>query len=527
MFKTFDFFLFFRLLHPNYKKNGLKEWSKLILDRDLDKKYQKTDWLNVRLTEDLIKYMADDVIVLLGFLNYLHILEENTYCWFNTWTNEEHNPILTSIRLDQVLLPQFLKMYLAGVEINGEQLNLASQKAQQELLQCYETLGCTQQEFQSAQKLEDVLKESAIQGMDTCLDLWPRTGTNDQIKLSVDGVNQFLYEEQSSLSKECLQWFTNFFQTKEKKSVCDNIKKFQKMVVQNVIYPMWNICGAATGRVITSKPALNSTPRSSLFREMFIAPKGQSLIVCDYSMIEIFIIAVISQDETMLQNIYEGKDLHIFLASQVLEKPYEELMALKQTDAKEFKKTRTPMKSVNFGLLYGMGPDALWKRLIAQGHFYSPEEVRHIHETWTRTYPGIARYKERCRRETEQIREPIPVLFSRSSITSLRGRVSRERYAFTTSINFPIQGSCADILKTALRFFNKAQELNWIDQKVGVVLTAHDEIVFKCPTNQVEQVEKQVTALMESVANKILQQLNPQIECHVESGVGNNWAAKP
>ena len=494
------------------------------LNNVLSNKYY---WLTEQLTEDLKQYMANDVFVLLGFLEYLHILEENTYCWFNTWTGEQHNPILTSIRLDQVLLPQFLEMYLAGVVINGEQLNQAFQKTQQEFLQCCETLGCTQQEFQSAKQLEAVLTNSTIEGMSTCLALWPRTETNETLQLSTEGLKQFLYQEQASLSEDCLQWFTNLFRTKDKKSALDNIKKFKKWVVQNHIYPQWRIYGATTGRVITAEPALNSTPRSSLFREMFIAPEGQSFIVCDYSMIEIVIMAVIAQEETMLQNIYDDKDLHIFLASQVLDKPYEELMALKQTDAKQFKEIRTPMKSVNFGLLYGMGPATLWKRFIVQGYLQSLAEVTRIHATWTRTYPGISRYKDKCTMETKQFREPIPVLFSRTSLTSLRGRVFRDRNEFTSAINFPIQGSCADILKTALRFFNKAQELNLLDQKVGVVLTAHDEIVFKCPTNHVEQVEKQVTALMVSAGNKILQQLNPQIECHVESGVGNNWAAKP
>ena len=244
-------------------------------------------------------------------------------------------------------------------------------------------------------------------------------------------------------------------------------------------------------------------------------------------MIEIVIIAVISQEETMLKNLFEKKDLHIFLASQVLEKPYEELMALKKEDPTQYKKIRTPMKSVNFGLLYGMGPETLWKRFIAQGHFETQQEVSRIHRTWVRTYPGIARYKNRCQIQTQQIREPIPVLFDRSSITSLRGRVSRKSDAFTTSINFPIQATCADILKTALRFFTKAQELQLIASKLKVVLTAHDEIVFQCPTDQVEQAEKQVTAIMLSAAHKILQPLEPRIECDVESGVGGSWGAKP
>lgn len=66
-----------------------------------------------------------------------------------------------------------------------------------------------------------------------------------------------------------------------------------------------------------------------------------------------------------------------------------------------------------------------------------------------------------------------------------------------------------------------------IGDSVRVVLTAHDEIVFQCPTGQVEQVEKHVVAIMLTAANKILKSLNGQIECDIESGVGDTWAAKP
>ena len=140
-------------------------------------------------------------------------------------------------------------------------------------------------------------------------------------------------------------------------------------------------------------------------------------------MIEIVIIAVLSQDETMLKNLYEQKDLHVFLASQVLEKPYEDLMKLKDTNPKEYKKVRTPMKSVNFGLLYGMGALTLWTRLISQGYIYTQTEVQHIHNIWTDTYGGISEYKRVCEYEISKNQLTVPQIpESIHAITSLRGR---------------------------------------------------------------------------------------------------------
>ena len=89
--------------------------------------------------------------------------------------------------------------------------------------------------------------------------------------------------------------------------------------------------------------------------------QDECFIIADYSMIEIVILAVISQDPTMLDNIYKKKDMHIFIASLFIDKPYEQLMALKISNPKELKNQRTPMKSVNFGVSYGMGASSKQK----------------------------------------------------------------------------------------------------------------------------------------------------------------------
>lgn len=92
--KVFDFYLFFKFLSPQLKKHNLKIWSLRICDLELDKSFQKTNWLEETLTESLKQYMMLDVLVLLKFLKYLPELEG--YEWSNTWNDQQHDPICTS-----------------------------------------------------------------------------------------------------------------------------------------------------------------------------------------------------------------------------------------------------------------------------------------------------------------------------------------------------------------------------------------------------------------------------------------------
>lgn len=203
-------------------------------------------------------------------------------------------------------------------------------------------------------------------------------------------------------------------------------------------------------------------------------------------------------------------------------------MELKSTKPAEYKEIRTAMKAVNFGLLYGMGVGTLWNKLIAQGFSYPKQEVARIHKVWTDTYSGIAKYKDFCEQQIQEIAPSARhIPHSSTVLTSLRGRVARKAKAVTSSYNFPIQSTCADILKTAIRLFVLAKQLGFIDADVFIVLTAHDEIVFQCPKNKTETTKQKVNQLLLETANTILQSQQSKIKCGVDIGVGDSWAAKP
>lgn len=140
----------------------------------------------------------------------------------------------------------------------------------------------------------------------------------------------------------------------------------------------------------------------------------------------------------------------------------------------------------------------------------------------------MAKYKNLCKNQIGRKTVGAPCIpKSDTAITSVRGRVARESDAITSTYNFPIQATCADILKTAVRLFTLLKKQHVIDDRVFIVLTAHDEVVLKCPVGIVENTKTQVNAVLLAAAHSVLQPIQPKIQWEVEIGVGNSWADKP
>nr|YP_009519588.1 hypothetical protein [Udotea argentea]AYC65590.1 hypothetical protein [Udotea argentea] len=98
----------------------------------------------------------------------------------------------------------------------------------------------------------------------------------------------------------------------------------------------------------------------------------------------------------MLHVFNNGLDLHTFLASKIFNQSYEELMELKKSNPKEFKRIRSSMKPVNFGKTYGMGAQTLWQRFLSLGQNRTFKEVEALHRGWDVTFPQIRLYQKRC-----------------------------------------------------------------------------------------------------------------------------------
>ncbi len=255
------------------------------------------------------------------------------------------------------------------------------------------------------------------------------------------------------------------------------------------IHTSFDQTGAETGRISSNNPNLQNIPvRSELgrrIRKAFIAPPEHYLLAVDYSQVELRILAHISGDERMLEAFAQGLDIHAATASLVYGVPIEEVTS----------QQRSVAKMMNFATSYGVSAYGLSTRAGL-----SMEEARHFMDTYFSTYPGVKRYLEETialARELGYVetllgrRRYFPILKA-GVRASQQARAAAERAA----INFPIQGSAADILKIALReVHRKLREQGFAAR---MILQVHDELVLETPIAEMEDVAPLVVQTMES-----------------------------
>ncbi len=250
-----------------------------------------------------------------------------------------------------------------------------------------------------------------------------------------------------------------------------------------------------TGRLYTKEPNLQGLPKGWQLRQSIIAEDGKSLIFADYSCFEIVIAAALSNDAVMLNAVSEG-DIHSKVAGHLFGK---------KVTKKEHPELREIAKRINFGILYGMGYQALSKIISSSEH-----EAKEL----------LNRYKTTYKRLVEFLRENENIALTKGYCNSPIGRrlflnndlsESKKR---RIARNMPIQSTGADILKLALIDLSKKQ-----DDRSGVILPVHDEIVMEVAEDKVEEYYSILKESMEKSA-EILLGISPSIEIKVSK----RWA---
>ncbi len=270
------------------------------------------------------------------------------------------------------------------------------------------------------------------------------------------------------------------------------------------VHTTFNQAVTATGRLSSSEPNLQNIPiRTELGRRVrkgFIAKKGYQLLACDYSQIELRIAAALSKDRAMLEAFEKGEDIHTATAAKIWD-----------LDLKDVTKDqRRVAKAINFGLLFGQGPQGLSR--VADISF---NEAREFIARYFAAFSGIKEYmtvskalaKKQGYIETLFGRKrPLPEINSPLQMV----RAQAERMA----INMPIQGTEADLIKLAM--IEVAKELPKVSKDSKVLLQVHDELVLEVPEKDVKKVANLVLETMQNVE---------QIGCPivVDAKAGKNW----
>ncbi|MCC7430110.1 DNA polymerase I [bacterium] len=271
------------------------------------------------------------------------------------------------------------------------------------------------------------------------------------------------------------------------------------------IHGNFNQTIASTGRLSSTDPNLQNIPnRSEVGRKIrmgFVPQNENSMILsADYSQIELRIMAHISGDKNLQKAFVEGLDVHRATAGLVFEKTYEEV-----TNDERYR-----AKAVNFGIIYGESGFSLSKRLGI-----SPKEGNKFINDYFKKYSGVFDYLEKTKQKARE-EGFVETLCGRKRVYSdvkSQNKTIREA-AERAAINFPIQGTAADLVKLAMINIHKILLTKKYQTKM--ILQVHDELVFEVPNSELDEIKSIVTQEMENA-------LPLQIPVKVEVGIGKNW----
>ena len=275
--------------------------------------------------------------------------------------------------------------------------------------------------------------------------------------------------------------------------------------VDQSIHTNFNQTVTTTGRLSSTEPNLQNIPiRYEMGREIrkiFITKEeSDKLLSCDYSQIELRVLAHMSGDENMINAFKHHSDIHTKTASEVFNVPIDEVTPLMRSRA----------KAVNFGIVYGISDFSL-----AQDLNITKKEASEYMSIYFDRYPKIKEYLDKVVKDAKETgyvttivnrKRFIPEIKSSNKIVKALG----ERLA----MNAPIQGSAADIIKIAMiNVYNRLKEEN-LQSKL--LLQVHDELILNVKEEETAKVEKLVVEEMENV-------MNLSVPLDVDANFGDTW----
>ena len=273
------------------------------------------------------------------------------------------------------------------------------------------------------------------------------------------------------------------------------------------VHTSYNQTGTVTGRISSSDPNLQNIPvRTELGRHVrcaFVSEEGWLLLGVDYSQVELRILAHISQDPSLLAAFGRGEDIHASTAAAVFEVPLSDVTP----------EMRRIAKTINFGIIYGMGEYGLSQRTSL-----SVEQSRRFIDNYFARYEKVRDYVEETKAGARELGYVSTLLGRRRYFpelrTSGRAHTGVKRAAEREAINMPIQGSAADILKIAMVHLHDAlQKENFAAR---MILQVHDELVLEVPRGELSPVADLVRSVMESAWDL-------DASLRVDTKVGENW----
>ena len=403
-------------------------------------------------------------------------------------------------RIERPLINVIANMEKEGILIDKSTLNALSIEFQDKLTllqkKIYESCG---EEFNIASPKQ--LGEILFEKLNLPQDKKSKTGNYSTSISVLEGLSTKGFE----IADLIIEWRTL---SKLKSTYTDALQESINKQTKRV-HTSYSMASASTGRLASTNPNLQNIPiRTSdgrRIREAFIARDGYKLISADYSQIELRLMAHAANETEMIKAFNENVDIHSQTASKVFGIPIEDLDS----------EIRRSAKAINFGIIYGISAFGLSKQLSC-----SQSEAKNFIESYFDQFPKIKSYMD-AMIENAKMKGYVETFFGRRiPIKGINSKNFQERsFAERQSINAPIQGSAADIIKRAMiKIHNVFQEKN-IESKM--LLQVHDELVFECPKDEINTVSNLIKKEMEQ-ANLPSFPLN--IPIVVDFGEADNWS---
>jgi len=272
--------------------------------------------------------------------------------------------------------------------------------------------------------------------------------------------------------------------------------------------------GTTTGRFASNNPNLQNIPtrteKGNSIRNAFIAKPGHLLVSFDYSQIELRVAALLSQDPYFIRSFKQGKDIHTAVAMKVFNVNEENVTA----------EMRRRAKIINFGILYGMGVNALRENLGTDR-----KEAQIFYDNYFKQFPTIRDYLDSIKDFAKQNGYTITLFGRKRYFPAIKSPVPFIRaMAERMATNAPIQGTAtADIIKIGMKKADYALKDKKLDSQAKLLLQVHDELIYEVKKDKLEEVIDIVKNSMEDIIpSKFLEGLDP-VPLRVSVAYGQSW----
>ncbi len=271
------------------------------------------------------------------------------------------------------------------------------------------------------------------------------------------------------------------------------------------LHTTFNQLATATGRLSSSNPNLQNIPIRGKFgprmRACFVPGPGKSLVAADYSQIELRVLAHMSKDPNLLDAFSGGEDIHNRTAGLLFEKDISSVTADERRKA----------KTINFGLLYGMGPQKLSRELTI-----SLDEAKEFIRIYFSKLDKVRKFYEDIEKFAFEKGYVTTIAGRRRLLPDINSRNSNiAKQAGRMAVNTVVQGSAADVIKKAMLAVDSDEELKSLG--AVLILQVHDELLIEVDRSRAENAARRLADIMIRVEKF-------DVPLEVDWGFGDNWA---